>query len=96
MCYTAAGLEVTRCSVVDASCAVVYDTLIMPSTPILDYNTAHSGITAALMAGVTTTLADVQAHLLDIIAEETLLVRAASCCVRCSTRMTRDTDCRTP
>jgi len=74
MCYTAAGLEVTRCSVVDASCAVVYDQLILPSTPILDYNTQHSGITAEQMSGVSTTLADVQADLLELVAEETLLV----------------------
>ena len=75
MCYTAAGLEVTRCSVVDATCSVVYDSLVLPDSPILDYNTAHSGITAELMTGVTTRLADVQAHLLEIVAEETLLVR---------------------
>jgi hypothetical protein len=75
MCYTAAGLEVTRCSVVDSACAVVYDSLVLPDSPILDYNTAHSGITAELMSGVTTRLADVQAHLLEIVAEETLLVR---------------------
>jgi RNA exonuclease 1 len=75
MCYTATGLEVTRCSVVDSACAVVYDSLVLPDSPILDYNTAHSGITAELMSGVTTRLADVQAHLLEIVAEETLLVR---------------------
>ena len=79
MCYTATGLEVTRCSVVDSACAVVYDTLVLPDTPILDYNTAHSGITAQLMSGVTTRLADVQAHLLEIVAEETLLVRRLTC-----------------
>ena len=85
MCYTAAGLEVTRCSVVDSACAVVYDTLVLPDTPILDYNTAHSGITAQLMSGVTTRLADVQAHLLEIVAEETLLVRWLICfAFRCS------------
>jgi RNA exonuclease 1 len=77
MCYTSAGLEVTRCSVVDAAGAVVYDSLVLPLSPILDYNTAHSGITAELMSGVTTRLADVQAHLLDIVAEETLLVRVS-------------------
>ena len=74
MCYTAAGLEVTRCSVVDADGATVYDALVLPLAPILDYNTAHSGITAALLEGVTTRLADVQAALLEHCAEETLLI----------------------
>jgi RNA exonuclease 1 len=74
MCYTAAGLEVARCSVVDAQGSVVYDTLVLPGAPITDYNTAHSGITAALMAGVTTRLADCQAALLALVAQETLLV----------------------
>ena len=74
MCYTALGLEVTRCSVVDASGSVVYDTLVLPSSPILDYNTAHSGISADMMTGVLARLADVQAHLLDIISEQTILV----------------------
>ena len=83
MCYTAAGLEVTRCSVVDSTCAVVYDSLVLPDSPILDYNTAHSGITAEVMSGVTTRLADVQAHLLEIVAEETLLVRTI-CVILCA------------
>jgi RNA exonuclease 1 len=74
MCYTAAGLEVTRCSVVDAAGAVVYDSLILPHAPITDYNTQHSGITAEQMAHVRTRLGDCQAALLRLVAEETLLV----------------------
>ena len=74
MCYTSAGLEVTRCSVVDSAGSVVYDSLILPELPITDYNTQHSGITAEQMSGVRTTLRDCQAALLRLISEETLLI----------------------
>ena len=74
MCYTEIGLEVARCSVVDAEGEIVHDTLILPPRPITDYNTQYSGITEAHMEGVVTTLADVQATLLALVAEETLLV----------------------
>jgi len=74
MCYTSAGLEVARCSVVDGEGAVVFDSLILPPRPITDYNTQYSGITAAHMEGVTTSLAQAQAALLALVAEETLLV----------------------
>jgi RNA exonuclease 1 len=74
MCYTAVGLELTRCSVVDAHGDTVYDQLVLPHAPIVDYNTQHSGITAEHMAGVTTHIEDVQADLLELIAEETILI----------------------
>ncbi len=39
------------------------DELVRPEAPITDYVTRYSGITAAMMAGVTTSLADVQVSL---------------------------------
>ena len=39
---------------------VLMDELVRPEAPITDYVTRYSGITAAMMAGVTTSLADVQ------------------------------------
>lgn len=38
-CFTKAGLELTRVSVIDEQLKVLYDTLVLPSNPILDYNT---------------------------------------------------------
>ena len=38
------------------------DELVRPDAPITDYVTRYSGITAAMMADVTTSLADVQAR----------------------------------
>ncbi len=41
MCYTTAGLELTRVSVIDMNCKPVYEKLIKPSHTIVDYNTRY-------------------------------------------------------
>ncbi|KAJ6493808.1 ribonuclease H [Mycena vulgaris] len=68
MCLTEDGKELTRACLIDFySGVVVYDQLVKPSKPILDYLTRWSGITAAQLGPVTTTLAQVQAHLLRLL-----------------------------
>ena len=67
-------LELTRASAVGPDGAVIYDKLVLPTRPITNYNTAHSGITAEQMRGVTTTLEDVQRDLLELVAAETILI----------------------
>jgi hypothetical protein len=74
MCYTEKGLELTRATFLSESGLVVYDQLVLPPRPITDFNTRHSGITAAAMHGVTTSIKDVQAWLLANVTSETLLV----------------------
>lgn len=78
MCYVGTGadkrLVLTRASAVGPDGSVVYDKLVAPSEPITDYNTAHSGITAEQMRGVTATIEDVQRELLELIAQETILI----------------------
>lgn len=39
MCYTTHGLELTRVTVIDEDCNVMYETLVKPQNPIIDYNT---------------------------------------------------------
>lgn len=39
MCYTTQGLELTRITIIDEDCNVVYETLVKPQNPIIDYNT---------------------------------------------------------
>ena len=39
MCYTTAGLQLTRVSVVDMELRPVFESLVKPSHPIVDYNT---------------------------------------------------------
>ncbi|KAF5376235.1 hypothetical protein D9615_008564 [Tricholomella constricta] len=46
---------------------VIYDQLVKPSKPITDYLTRWSGITAEALAPVTTTLTQVQAHVVRLL-----------------------------
>jgi len=45
MCYTTNGMEIARLSVVGIDGRPIYDSLIQPETPIIDYNTRFSGLT---------------------------------------------------
>ncbi|XP_031831329.1 putative exonuclease GOR [Nomia melanderi] len=74
MSYTTRGLKVTSVTVVNENGCVVYQTLVRPESPILDYNTRYSGITEEDMRNVTTTLADVQKTMLTMFSEKTILV----------------------
>lgn len=74
MCYTTQGLELTRITVIDEDCNVAYETLVKPQNPIIDYNTRFSGITEDSMKNTTTSLLDVQATLLTMFSEKTVLV----------------------
>jgi hypothetical protein len=58
MVGTALGSELARVTAVDETGAVLLDALVLPARPVVDYRTAFSGITAALLeAGPTLTLA---------------------------------------
>ncbi|XP_072933446.1 uncharacterized protein [Epargyreus clarus] len=74
MCYTTQGLDLTRITVINSSCKVIYETLVRPLHPIIDYNTRYSGITEEQMAQVKTTLLEVQATLLTMFSSKTILI----------------------
>ena len=72
--YTTAGSELARVTVVNHDLEPVYEQLVLPSKPVIDYNTRFSGLTAKTLKGVTTTIKDVQNHLLHLFSEDTILV----------------------
>lgn len=74
MCYTTHGLDLTRVTVIDSKCKVIFETLVKPLHPIVDYNTRYSGITEEQMAEVRTTLLEVQATLLAMFNSKTILI----------------------
>ena len=42
MCYTTVGLQLTRVSVINMSLEPIYEKLVKPSHPIVDYNTRYN------------------------------------------------------
>ncbi|UYV65179.1 REXO1 [Cordylochernes scorpioides] len=74
MAYTTDGLELIRVSVVNSRLQSVYETLVKPANPVLDYNTRFSGLTAEDLATVTTRIHNVQAALINLFSNQTILV----------------------
>ncbi|XP_029354047.1 RNA exonuclease 5 isoform X2 [Echeneis naucrates] len=74
MCLTEKGNELTRVSLVDSDGNCVMDELVKPQNRILSYLTKFSGITAAMLRPITTTLRDVQAKLRAVLPWDAVLV----------------------
>lgn len=74
MCYTTKGLELTRVTIVDTDCKTVYESLVKPLNPIVDYNTRFSGITKEQMDKTSTSILQVQANILHLCNSKTILI----------------------
>lgn len=74
MVCTGLGLELARASLVAKDGSVLLDELVQPANPVVDHLTAHSGITASQLANASSTKASVQSKLLQLIADDTVLV----------------------
>lgn len=79
MCYTTAGMSVTRITLVDETGQVLFDELIRPAgVHILDYNTQYSGIHADEFAEKAVfDLASARRALASYIGPNTILVRTS-------------------
>ena len=74
MVNTTRGKELAWVTLLDYNGNLCYDTLVKPPASIVDCNTVYSGITPEMLAGVTTTLADVQRNLLQRVSSNDILV----------------------
>gem|GEM_PF-2095706 len=74
MCLSTGGPEVVRVTLVGEDGDVRLDLKVLPSLPVLDWQTEFSGIGPGDLAGVTTTLADAQRAVCDLIDDRCILV----------------------
>ena len=74
MVITKDGYELARVSVVDEKLACVYDKLVKPDNPVLDYKTEFSGITQEILRNVTTSLSEVQKDLSTLLPQRCILI----------------------
>ncbi|XP_047221098.1 RNA exonuclease 5-like isoform X2 [Girardinichthys multiradiatus] len=74
MCLTEKGYELARASLVDSDGNCVLDELVKPQNRVFNYLTKFSGITAAMLRPITTTLRDVQAKIRMLLPDNAVLV----------------------
>ncbi|ESP01259.1 hypothetical protein LOTGIDRAFT_111751, partial [Lottia gigantea] len=74
MVYTTGGMELARVTVVGSDKQPVYETLVKPDYPLIDPNTRYSGIEEKDLDNVKTTLRNVQAVLLSLFNDKTILM----------------------
>ena len=75
MLFTTQGMQLCKITVVGIDGRLVYETLVQPEDPIVDYNTRFSGVSAKdLKRGPTKSLKEVQNDLLGFISANSILM----------------------
>jgi RNA exonuclease 1 len=74
MCSTTKGMALARVSVVDDNLNVIYDALVKPQEPIVDYLTEYSGITEETLKNVSLTHSEAQKNVLKYLNKDTILI----------------------
>eukprot|EP01103_Thecamoeba_quadrilineata_P006112 TRINITY_DN15837_c0_g1_i1.p1 TRINITY_DN15837_c0_g1~~TRINITY_DN15837_c0_g1_i1.p1 ORF type:complete len:525 (+),score=136.14 TRINITY_DN15837_c0_g1_i1:78-1577(+) len=65
--------ELLRVTLIDEDLKVIYDTLVKPAHPVIDFRSNITGITEADLESITTTLADVQEKISTILDSSSIL-----------------------
>ncbi|KAI9008834.1 hypothetical protein CLU79DRAFT_891749 [Phycomyces nitens] len=74
MCNTANGLAVTRVALVDQDHKTLINSFVKPDEEITDYLTNYSGVDAASLENIETTLKDIQAQIMEHVDGDVILV----------------------
>lgn len=74
MCETQVGKELTRITVIKYDGTVVFDSLVKPDRPVVNYLTRYSGITEDMLKDVETRITDIQTYLTSLISITDFLV----------------------
>ena len=74
MVETKDGLELARVSLVNEALECVYDKLVKPENPVLDYKTQFSGVSVDTLRDVSMTLHDVQRDLANLLPQKCILM----------------------
>ena len=74
MVKTEVALELARVTIINENLDCIYDSLVKPDNPVIDYLTKYSGIDESMLKDVTTTLRDVHAKLREVLPSECILV----------------------
>ena len=73
-CLTAQGREVARVTILGYDGSVCYDSLVKPSLAVGDHRTNYTGITPSTLAGISKSIKDVQAEILELVAAEDIII----------------------
>lgn len=73
MCITENGFELTRITLINHE-KILYDSFVLPKTPIINYMTRYSGITEEDLKDCKVQLEDVQKKFLELVSSKTILV----------------------
>ena len=74
MVKTEVALELARVTIINENLDCIYDSLVKPDNPVVDYLTKYSGIDESILKDVTTTLKDVHTKLCELLPPECILV----------------------
>lgn len=77
MLFTGRGLEVGKVSVISIDGCLVYETLVQPERPVVDYNTRFSGLSQedyVKKGSICKTVGQVQQDLLGLFSSQTILI----------------------